>query len=89
MLPLPWLASIAGWIVAEMGRQPWVIYGYMPTERAAELPSLDQGVFATLFVVVVYLLLGMLFAALTLRIIRIGPRPLPSPSIEPVSEAAG
>jgi cytochrome d ubiquinol oxidase subunit I len=31
MLPLPWLASTSGWIVAEMGRQPWVVYGYLPT----------------------------------------------------------
>jgi len=30
ILPLPWLASTAGWIVAEMGRQPWVVYGFLP-----------------------------------------------------------
>ncbi|MEX0986176.1 MAG: cytochrome ubiquinol oxidase subunit I [Bacteroidales bacterium] len=33
-LPLPWVASQAGWIVAEVGRQPWVVYELMPTIAA-------------------------------------------------------
>jgi cytochrome d ubiquinol oxidase subunit I len=33
-LPLPYLASQAGWLVAEMGRQPWVIQDLMPTMAA-------------------------------------------------------
>jgi cytochrome d ubiquinol oxidase subunit I len=88
-LPLPWLASFAGWIVAEVGRQPWVIYGYLPTRQAADLPNLEQGVFATLFIVCAYLLLGILFGILALWLIRNGPRPLTSTSTEQVPEAAG
>ncbi|MCO6506304.1 MAG: cytochrome ubiquinol oxidase subunit I [Snodgrassella sp.] len=30
-LPLPWLACEAGWFVAEYGRQPWTVYGVLPT----------------------------------------------------------
>jgi cytochrome d ubiquinol oxidase subunit I len=30
-LPIPWIASEFGWIVAECGRQPWIIYGILPT----------------------------------------------------------
>ena len=30
-LPLPYLANQLGWIVAEMGRQPWIVYGIMKT----------------------------------------------------------
>lgn len=30
-LPLPWLAAELGWIVAEYGRQPWVVEGVLPT----------------------------------------------------------
>ena len=30
-LPLPWIAAELGWIVAEFGRQPWVIEGVLPT----------------------------------------------------------
>jgi cytochrome d ubiquinol oxidase subunit I len=33
-IPMPWIASQAGWLVAEMGRQPWVVYELMPTVSA-------------------------------------------------------
>ncbi|MEN8227850.1 MAG: cytochrome ubiquinol oxidase subunit I [Bacteroidota bacterium] len=33
-LPMPWIASQAGWLVAELGRQPWVVYELMPTISA-------------------------------------------------------
>ena len=33
-LPLPYIASQCGWIVAEVGRQPWVIQDYLPTLAA-------------------------------------------------------
>ncbi|MBC8746919.1 MULTISPECIES: cytochrome ubiquinol oxidase subunit I [Paraburkholderia] len=33
-IPLPWLAAELGWIVAEMGRQPWSIAGILPTNLA-------------------------------------------------------
>jgi cytochrome d ubiquinol oxidase subunit I len=33
-IPMPWIASQAGWLVAEMGRQPWVVYELMPTLTA-------------------------------------------------------
>jgi cytochrome d ubiquinol oxidase subunit I len=73
LLPLPWLATFAGWIVAEMGRQPWAVYGYLPTFRGAELPTLAQGVFATVVIVSVYVLLGAIFASLAVWLIRLGP----------------
>ncbi|HDS06189.1 MAG TPA: cytochrome ubiquinol oxidase subunit I, partial [Bacteroides sp.] len=33
-IPLPWISSQAGWVLAEMGRQPWVVYELMPTLTA-------------------------------------------------------
>ncbi len=73
ILPLPWLASTAGWIVAEMGRQPWVVYGFLPTQSGAQLPPLAHGVFGALLVSSLYISLAFLFALLTLRLIRRGP----------------
>lgn len=35
LLPLPFVAVVCGWLVREVGRQPWVIYGVLPTSRAA------------------------------------------------------
>jgi cytochrome d ubiquinol oxidase subunit I len=73
ILPLPWLASTAGWIVAEMGRQPWVVYGFLPTLSGAQLPPLARGVFGALLVSSLYISLAFLFALLALRLIRRGP----------------
>jgi cytochrome bd ubiquinol oxidase subunit I len=73
VLPLPWLASTSGWIVAEMGRQPWAVYGYLPTLAAAQLPPLAQGVFAAVLVTSMYMLLGCLFVLMMLRLVRRGP----------------
>jgi len=33
-IALPYLANTAGWLIAETGRQPWIVYGVMPTEKA-------------------------------------------------------
>ncbi len=34
-IPLPWIASQLGWFVAEYGRQPWTVYGLLPTHMSA------------------------------------------------------
>jgi cytochrome bd ubiquinol oxidase subunit I len=73
VLPLPWIASTCGWIVAEMGRQPWVVYGFLPTVAAVQLPTLAAGVFTTLLVTSAYILLACLFVLIFLRLIRRGP----------------
>lgn len=56
--PLPWLAILSGWMVAEVGRQPWTIHEYLPTLHASHLPGAD--VSATMLVVSV---LAMLLVA--------------------------
>ena len=48
-LPLPWVATLAGWAVAELGRQPWTIYEHMPTWSAHALPTVADS-FGTAFV---------------------------------------
>jgi len=39
MLPAPWIASELGWFVAEYGRQPWTIYGVLPTHLSVSTLS--------------------------------------------------
>jgi cytochrome d ubiquinol oxidase subunit I len=64
--PLGFLALQAGWIVTEVGRQPWVIYGVM---RTADGVTPVGGVPATLFgFSLLYLLLGIALAALLRRL---------------------
>ena len=41
VLPLPWIANELGWIVTEVGRQPWTIYGVLPVHLSVS--SLSAG----------------------------------------------
>lgn len=73
-LPLPWLATFAGWTVAEVGRQPWIIYEQMTTASAAVLPPPASGVLEFLTFLAAYGLLGVLFFTATRALLGIGPR---------------
>jgi cytochrome bd ubiquinol oxidase subunit I len=77
MLPFPFIANTAGWITAELGRQPWLIYGIM---RTSEGPSMHVSSGNTLFTLLgfmgMYTVLGILFLFLTHREIEHGPEPL-------------
>src|SRR5450830_762146 len=42
MLPAPWLACELGWFVAEYGRQPWTIYGVLPTHMSVSTLSINN-----------------------------------------------
>jgi cytochrome d ubiquinol oxidase subunit I len=46
-IPLPWIASEAGWFVAEYGRQPWTISGVLPTSMSVSSISTEQLWFST------------------------------------------
>ena len=72
-IPLPWIAIEAGWLVAEFGRQPWVIEGVLPTAVAVS----DLGV-ATLLItlagfIAIYTVLFVIEMKLLLKTIRKGP----------------
>ena len=58
-LPLPYLTVQLGWIVAEVGRQPWIVYGLMKTSQAVS-PVISGGQVLTSLIgfVLVYGLLG-------------------------------
>jgi cytochrome d ubiquinol oxidase subunit I len=74
--PLTYVANIAGWTVAETGRQPWVVYGVLRTRAGASPASsvpADAGVFTLLGFMGLYILLGLLYALLFLRVIARGP----------------
>ncbi len=72
-LPLPWIAAELGWVVAEYGRQPWVIVGVLPT--ALGVSSTEAGnVLASLMGFILFysaLLVADLY--LLLKYIRLGP----------------
>ena len=37
-IPIPYIANISGWYMAEAGRQPWIVYGLQKSRRAYPLP---------------------------------------------------
>ena len=41
-LPMPWIACEVGWFVAEYGRQPWTIYGVLPTHLSVSTLSVES-----------------------------------------------
>lgn len=59
---LPQLANQFGWFTAEMGRQPWVVYGLLRTDQAfSQAVSANQILFSLILFFFVYLLLFLLF----------------------------
>ena len=72
--PLPYIANTAGWMTAELGRQPWLIYGLMRTSDGySSTVSAGNGLFTMLGFMGMYALLGLLFAVLMYREISHGP----------------
>lgn len=63
--PFPFIANTAGWFTAELGRQPWIIYGLLRTADGSS-PMLSSGnvLFTLLGFMGIYLLLGLLFVVL-------------------------
>lgn len=41
-IPMPWIAIEAGWLVAEYGRQPWTVFGVLPTHLSASSLSVES-----------------------------------------------
>ncbi len=74
--PLPYIANTAGWMTAELGRQPWLIYGLMRTsEGYSNTVSASNGLFTLIGFMGLYTLLGLLFTVLIYREIDHGPEP--------------
>ncbi len=72
--PLPYIANTAGWLTAELGRQPWLVYGLMLTaDGYSKNVSAGNGMFTLLGFMGMYLMLGLLFVFLVHREIESGP----------------
>lgn len=75
-IPLPWIASEAGWFVAEYGRQPWTISGVLPTHLSASNISSDQLWFSMAGFVFFYTALLIIEMFLMVKYVRLGPSSL-------------
>ena len=73
-LPFPFIANMAGWITAEVGRQPWLVYGILRTsEGPSPFVSAGSAWFTLLGFMGLYTVLGILYLFLVYREIARGP----------------
>jgi cytochrome bd ubiquinol oxidase subunit I len=72
--PFPYIANTAGWITAEVGRQPWLVFGLLRTDHGASPGiSAGNGMFTLLGFMGMYLVMGILFLFLVRRELEHGP----------------
>ncbi|WP_343315973.1 cytochrome ubiquinol oxidase subunit I [Brucella sp. BE17] len=74
-IPLPWIAIEMGWIVAEFGRQPWIIEGILPTAVAVSDLGASTVLATIIGFVAIYTVLFIIEMGLMLRAIKAGPEP--------------
>jgi cytochrome d ubiquinol oxidase subunit I len=73
MLPAPWLACELGWFVAEYGRQPWTIYGVLPTHMSVSTLSVNNLVGSLAGFIAFYTVLLIVELFLMVKFARQGP----------------
>ena len=74
-IPLPYIALQAGWIVTEVGRQPWIVYGLMRTKDAVSPIATSQVAISLAAFLLVYSALGAIAFYLIGKQARRGPEP--------------
>jgi cytochrome d ubiquinol oxidase subunit I len=72
--PFPYIANTAGWLTAELGRQPWLVHGLIRTSRGSS-PGVSAGnaLFTLIGFMGMYMVLGLLFLFLIWREVQHGP----------------
>jgi cytochrome d ubiquinol oxidase subunit I len=73
-VPLPWIATSFGWMTAELGRQPWTVFGVLPTFHSVT-PVALQNVQATFFMfLTAFVILGIAELKLLFTVVKNGPK---------------
>ena len=73
MIPVPFIACEMGWLVAEVGRQPWSVYEMLPTWLSASTHSVGYMVFSLTGFIVLYTVFAIVEVFLMIHFIRKGP----------------
>jgi len=77
VVPLPYLANQLGWVAAEVGRQPWVVYGMLRTSDAVSKAVVAEQVLGSIIMfIVIYALLFAVWAYILNDKIQHGPEPV-------------
>jgi cytochrome d ubiquinol oxidase subunit I len=90
MSPMGIIAILGGWVLAETGRQPWVVYGYLLTSQAVSHLASAQLIFSVIGFCLVYALMLGVYIGYIVHTMRVGPeRDHPDPGDQPVPESPG
>jgi len=74
--PFPYIATTAGWLTAELGRQPWLVYGLFRTANGySKSVSSGNALFTLIGFTGLYFVLGLVFLFLVGRELEHGPEP--------------
>jgi cytochrome d ubiquinol oxidase subunit I len=88
--PFPYIANTAGWITAEVGRQPWLVYGLLRTSQGfSRNVSAGNGIFSLLGFMGLYMVLGILFLFLVWKEVMHGPEAIPLEAAVTAGATAG
>jgi len=87
-LPLPWVAAELGWIVAEYGRQPWIIDGVLPTSLGVSDVPASNVLLSLAGFVLFYSTLAAVDLYLMIKYVRLGPDGQSTPSVLQVPAGA-
>ena len=73
-VPLPWIGTSFGWMTAEIGRQPWTVFGVIPTSHSVT-PIALQNVQATFFLfLTAFVILGIAELKILFTVVKNGPK---------------
>lgn len=71
--PLGFVASICGWLTAEIGRQPWVVYHLMRTRDAVSAVGMEEVIISMTLIVLAYGIIFSFYLYYLSKMIRVGP----------------
>ena len=76
-IPFPLFACQLGWISAEVGRQPWIVYKLLRTSQAASINvTASEVLFSIILFAIIYILLASVLVYLLVKKIKQGPEPI-------------
>ncbi len=76
-IPFPIIATQLGWVTAEVGRQPWIVWHELKTENAVSVTvGAGEVLFSIILFGLIYLLLGSLYLYLMFKKVKAGPQEL-------------
>lgn len=80
--PLGFIASITGWLSAEIGRQPWVVYNLLKTSNAVSAIGMEEVIISLILLILAYGVIFGFYLYYVFKLIRLGPQAMNVDDVE-------